>query len=596
MARISREKEVAQSIYDLIGPSNIISYTNCMTRLRVKAHPNFDAEKLKQLPSVLGLVMGGADEYQIVLGPGFVNKVADEFGKLIASGSQGELLVKEGVKEDELPTATFQSAAEIGKLQKAKLRSKNGHVKGFFSKISKVFTPLIPAFIGAGILSGIAGLILSVNGGADASATAQSWNNTLAMMLTLLTNVFIIAVGWRLGKEFGGNPGLAALVSAMFCGFAGASVANVFVPVHSGDIVTGYNFLGKIISADAIEHNWFTVGFISLNKDGVASLGAPHAGLIGSMIAAAFTIKLEKTIRKFMPGALDTILTPIIVLALMLVLNFVVVIPVAGYMFTGITWLFNNLYTNPFGAAFLAGIFLFALAMGVHQGFIPIYFALIDSTGVNGLFPIMAMGGVAQVGVAMALWVLAGKGSILRKQISGAILPGFLGIGEPLMYGIALPRVKPFFLSCIAAGIGGFLMGALNVWGGLGIGMNAATGPGGLAAAITMTTTDGNAVKGILVYLAVVFVVYGVGMAVCFLGYSRWARNGVAQTKDRFANYKQQLLKSDLATKEKAKVWAKAIGFAGLYATVIGWITIWTVRYAQLSVAAKQELKAYQVD
>ncbi len=51
---------------------------------------------------------------------------------------------------------------------------------------------------------------------------------------------------------------------------------------------------------------------------------------------------------------------------------------------------------------------------------------------------------------------------MLRKQISGAIVPGFLGIGEPLVYGIALPRVKPFVIACIAAAFGGFYIGALN--------------------------------------------------------------------------------------------------------------------------------------
>ncbi|ATZ16292.1 N-acetylmuramic acid-specific PTS system IIC component [Entomoplasma freundtii] len=585
---MAQPAQVAKSIYDIIGASNIISYTNCMTRLRIKALPNFDPEKIKQVPGVLGLVMGGADEYQIVLGPGFVNKVTKEFGELMKTAPQ--LVTADG----QAVTPTFQSAADIGQLQKAKLRQNNGHVKGFFSKISKVFTPLIPAFIGAGLLSGIAGLILSVNGGANANATVQSWNHILVMMLNLLTNVFIIAVGWRLGKEFGGNPGLVALVSAMFCGFAGVTVASVFIPVYEGDIITGYNFLGKIIKASDIEHNWFTVGFINLDKNKVASLGAPHAGLIGAMIAAGITIKLEKTIRQFMPGVLDTIITPVIVLVLMLVLNFVLVIPVAGYLFTGITWLFNNLYTNPFGAALLAGIFLFALALGVHQGFIPIYFALIDSTGVNGLFPIMAMGGVAQVGVALGLWVLAGKGSILRKQISGAILPGFLGIGEPLIYGISLPRVKPFILSCIGAACGGFIMGALNTWGGLGIGMNAATGPGGLVAAITMTTIDGNAVKGMLVYLAVVFIVYGIGFAICILGYSRWSRNGVAKTKLYLSDCKVSLKEAE-AKKAKAKIIGKMVGHISLYISVVGWLVLWTTSYARLSMEAKQELKDYQV-
>ena len=41
--------------------------------------------------------------------------------------------------------------------------------------------------------------------------------------------------------------------------------------------------------------------------------------------------------------------------------------------------------------------------------------------------------GAGQVGAALALYIRAKKDSVLRNQIRGAIIPGFLGIGEPLM-------------------------------------------------------------------------------------------------------------------------------------------------------------------
>ncbi|KMQ92455.1 n-acetylmuramic acid 6-phosphate etherase [Lasius niger] len=53
--------------------------------------------------------------------------------------------------------------------------------------------------------------------------------------------------------------------------------------------------------------------------------------------------------------------------------------------------------------------------------------------------------------------VNAEKGSLLRKQIEGAIIPAFFGIGEPMIYGVTLPRIKPFVTTAIGAGIGGFL-------------------------------------------------------------------------------------------------------------------------------------------
>ena len=61
------------------------------------------------------------------------------------------------------------------------------------------------------------------------------------------------------------------------------------------------------------------------------------------------------------------------------------------------SWLFLHLNGNPFGSAVLAGLFLLAVMFGVHQGFVPVYFALVDAQGFNSLFPILAMAGAGQV-------------------------------------------------------------------------------------------------------------------------------------------------------------------------------------------------------
>ena len=70
----------------------------------------------------------------------------------------------------------------------------------------------------------------------------------------------------------------------------------------------------------------------------------------------------------------------------------------------------------------LAGLFLIAVVFGVHQGFIPVYFALMDAQGFNSLFPILAMAGGGQVGAALALYFRAARESTIRNQIRGAII------------------------------------------------------------------------------------------------------------------------------------------------------------------------------
>jgi len=87
----------------------------------------------------------------------------------------------------------------------------------------------------------------------------------------------------------------------------------------------------------------------------------------------------------------------------LIILNIFILFAISGYLFFAMTWLFSHLYDNPFGAAVLAGLFLLAVTFGIHQGFVPIYAALVAETGVNGLFPVLAMAGAGQVGTCIML-------------------------------------------------------------------------------------------------------------------------------------------------------------------------------------------------
>ncbi|MCO4134676.1 PTS transporter subunit EIIC, partial [Enterobacter hormaechei] len=159
--------------------------------------------------------------------------------------------------------------------------------------------------------------------------------------------------------------------------------------------------------------------------------------------------QVERKVREYMPDDLDMILTSVVTLLIMGVVTFVVIMPIGGELFKGMSWLFLNLNDNPLGAAILAGLFLISVVYGIHQGFVPVYFALMETQGFNSLFPILAMAGGGQVGASLALYFKAKKDAVLRTQVKGAIIPGILGIGEPLIYGVTLPRVKPFVTACI---------------------------------------------------------------------------------------------------------------------------------------------------
>src|SRR5690606_25052768 len=126
----------------------------------------------------------------------------------------------------------------------------------------------------------------------------------------------------------------------------------------------------------------------------------PRGSIIGELLAAWAGAKMERTIRRFIHDELDMILTSMLTLLVTAALTFIIIMPVGVWLFQGMSWLFTHLNSNPLGCAVLAGVFLIAVVFGVHQGFIPVYLALMDSQGFNSLFPILSMAGAGQVGAA----------------------------------------------------------------------------------------------------------------------------------------------------------------------------------------------------
>ena len=358
--------------------------------------------------------------------------------------------------------ADAPSLADVAAEKKQALKSKQtSGIQKFLAKFATIFTPLIPGFIAVGLLLGFA---------------------TLAEQIFVLENAHP-------------NATLMALIG--------------YMKVFSKGMFT---FLSILIGYNAQEA---TSGFYS----GISTFFGhgidPRGNIIGVLIAAIIGAWVERQVRRIMPANLDMILTSAVTLLIMGAITFTVIMPIGGWLFTGMSWLFLHLNGNPFGSAVLAGLFLLAVMFGVHQGFVPVYFALVDAQGFNSLFPILAMAGAGQVGAALALFWRAKHGSLLRTQIKGAIIPGFLGIGEPLIYGVTLPRMKPFITACLGGACGGFFLG-LIAWLGLPVGLNTVFGPSGLVALPLMTSGSG-IYAGMAVYAAGLAVSYLCGFALTWL-------------------------------------------------------------------------------
>lgn len=390
-----KEERLAQEILEKVGgKSNIGQVANCMTRLRLKLKNDslVNVAELKAIDGVMGVIED--ETLQIVIGPGLVTKVASEMSKLTG------LSVGEVEDDDDL----------AGKIRQDIKTKNNTPVKNLLRKIGNIFIPLIPALIASGLINGAANFFKNAN--PDYEAT---WLSLLLFMGGGIFAYLGVLVGWNTAKEFGGTPALGA-------------VAGIFV---------------------------FNPALATVELFGEA-LVPGRGGLFAVIFAAWLMAMTERTVRKFMPNAIDIILTPLISVLFVGFTTLLVIQPAGGYLTEGITSGINLILdTGGFLAgAVLAGTFLPLVMVGLHHGLTPIHLELIESSTVTVLLPILAMAGAGQVGASMAVYVKT-KNKKLKNIIKGALPVGFLGIGEPLLYGVTLPLGRPFLTACLGAAMGG---------------------------------------------------------------------------------------------------------------------------------------------
>lgn len=422
-------KILGASIYaDLGGADNVAKLIHCMTRLRisVKDEARVDFAALKQIREVIGVVQ--ADPLQVVLGPGVVDKVARAMLREAQAQPDG---THNYAANKRVVTAKAKRvvADRQSKLKQTWWRRALQH-------ISAIFIPLIPAFVGAGLISGIAGVLSNMQAAGDLSRAWLPIISTLNVINGGLFTYLNIYIGINAATEFGATPGL-------------------------GGIIAGMIYLPGIVPATALP-NIFT------GKPLVAGSG----GVIGALFAVWLMAGIEKFLHKHIPESIDLICTPFLTLLLAGVLTIFLIMPAAGWVSTSLVGVINwVLHVGGAFAGFILGaLFLPMVMLGLHQILAPIHLEMIRATGSTPLLPILAMAGAGQVGAAIAIWIRARKNRQLTRLIKGALPVGILGVGEPLIYGVSLPLGRPFITACVGGGIGGAVIGAMGNVGATSIG------------------------------------------------------------------------------------------------------------------------------
>ena len=474
-------QQIAQAILTAVGPENITEVYNCMTRLRLRVKAvTVTKEELKKIAGVKGVIFSEG-EIHIVLGPGKAENVAEECKRLLAdkrkdtaasrlnSISHTEACSERNTPETpvadktaKIPVTKQSSKNKIGdgKELHAAIKRQNSQssIKRMLQRVGHIFIPLIPAFIGCGLLTGLISLLLKVSPDLAGNSYVQYLKLTGSSIFMVL-NGFI---GLYACKEFGGTPALGGAMAALLAAPGLADITFMGSPLIPG-----------------------------------------RGGIFASLLAGAATAFIETRLNKRISESASLFLTPLITVTVVSLASLFIFQPLGGFLSDILGY--YTVHTIQAGGAVtgfvIGGIFLPIVMAGVHHGLTPIHADMLASMGMTILLPIGAMAGCGQVGASFAVY-LKSKNKYLRRTILSSLPVGMLGIGEPLIYGVTLPLGKPFVCACI----GGAFGGAWQAYHGIGA---YALGISGIPLAA--------ATNHVFLYLCGVFIAYLAGFVATWL-------------------------------------------------------------------------------
>lgn len=466
-------EELVKVILEKVGgKENVLAVTNCMTRLRidVKDDAGIDDAALKKIEGVMDIVHDKAGYVEVVVGPGKCRKCADVCAAM-------------GIPASAKTGASTQNDWQTNKAA-VKAGQKQSGVKNMLKTFGEIFIPLLPGVIAAGLCSGFATLLTQIYPGYAENGFWMVVYNLLVLINQGFLAYLTAWAGYRAAEKFGATPILGGM-------------------------------LGMITTLGGIDNISQVLGLYNADNPLNAILRSGRGGVLAAVIGVWCMAKVEKWIRRRMPDVVDIMFTPVLTLIVVLIPYILLIMPATGYISTALCLIVEKVcMSNVLVVRMIAGylsalLFLPMVAMGMHHGLVALYTVQLETFGFVTLYPALAMAGAGQVGAAIAIYRKAKKTGNTRMQsvIRGALPAGFLGVGEPLIYGVTLPMGKPFITAGIGAGFGGAFVMAMQV---------AATtwGPSGLIALFVMTGGPDGAAMSVGCYAVGLIISYIMGYIV----------------------------------------------------------------------------------
>ena len=390
-------RKMAEQILSNVGGSeNINTLTHCATRLRFNLMDTskVDDDAIRKIKGVSGTANKGG-QYQVIIG----SDVAEPYKELKNMG------------------------VGSGKNESTSLKKK-GIGTRLVDTLSSIFTPILPAITGAGMLKALLAL-LPLFGVEQNSGTYQ----LISIMADAAYYFLPILLAWSAAEKFKCNPCLAITMGGILVHpnlialFAGEEIIRLLgIPVKSYSY--SYSVIPIILIVYLMSH-------------------------------------IEKYAYKYTPKFMRYFFAPLLTFIITGSIGLLVLGPIGGfagdYLVIMTDYLINHarLFTMVFCGTFIPLVVL----TGMHHGFTPLTVGLFATYGFDPImFPASLASNMAQAGSSFAV-ALRTRDRDVRSQATSAGVTALMGVTEPALFGVNIRYKKPLYACMIGGGVGALFAG-----------------------------------------------------------------------------------------------------------------------------------------
>lgn len=397
---------ISNIIEGIGGETNVSELNHCQTRLRfvLKDYESVNVDQVKAIDGVIKVVISGG-QCQVVIGT-HVKEVYDAFLNKYAK------LRKESASE------STESRADTNIFGRA------------LDFISGTFSPIIPAIAGAGMVKALLALLLMFG-----IVTKQEQSYYVINFMADTVFYFLpVLLGFCAAKKLNCSP----ILGAVF-----------------GGILLHPNFSALRTLGEPVEIFDLPIRLVNYGSS-----------VIPVLLIVWLQSYVESFLNRYIPNSIKIIFVPMLTIFTVGIVGLTLLGPLGGFIgdYIAVGFGYMQSYGSWIIVLLIATLWPILVMFGIHYSIGPLSIAQITTMGVENIIgPGALLANIAQ-GVAALVVSLRTKESKVRQIANSTGITALMGITEPALYGVNIPKKYPLVTGMIGAACGGLYAGFADVY------------------------------------------------------------------------------------------------------------------------------------